>query len=136
MSVEQAAIRARQAIADQSTKIRERIDNPQDDKLLSSDEAYYHAMQLLHMFSTTILSSEIFHIDKNMNYVLKKLEKFYRANIQRLENEIEKYQTRYEKYDNDYWMQQCRDRAAQEKELLEGRLQNLIEDMKDVLDGR
>jgi len=137
MSVEEAAIRARQAIADQSAKLHERIDNPQDGKFLSSDEAYYTAMQLLHMFSTTILSSGIYHEGKSINYVLRNLEEFYKVNIQRLVDDIEKYQTKYETYgsSDDYWLQR-RDRTIKEKEVLERRLQILIEDMKDVLDDR
>lgn len=133
MSVEAAAIRARQAIADQSAKLQERIDNPQDGKFLSGDEAYYASQQLLHMFSTTILSSGRYHEGKGMNYVLLKLADYYKANIQRLEDEMQAYQTKFETRNDNYWLN-GKNRKMKEKELVESRLQGLIEDMKDVLD--
>lgn len=132
MSVEEAAIKARQAIVDQSAKLQERIDNPQDGKFLSSDEAYYASQQLLHMFATTILSSQLFHINKNLYDVLLKLADYYKTNIQRLEDEIEKDRIKFETRNNDYWLH-SKNRRVKEKELIENQLAHLIEGIAKVM---
>jgi len=91
------------------------------------------------MFSTSILSCEIIHINKNMIYDLKQLEEFYKENIERLQNDIMKYETRhsanlekfYPQY-HDNWMT-FKAFRLKEKEILESRLQHLIEDMKETI---